>query len=712
MSTTTAEIVRSAETAFPADRRVGGHPGAEGLLSDDAQRQLIGWFLALGVLARCVRYFLHFPLWEDECFLCINLIDRGYLGLLEPLQYHQVAPPLFLWVELTVVKLLGFNEWALRLFPFLCGLASLFLFRHVAGRLIRGPALVFAVATFAVAYSGIRYSAEAKQYGADLFVSLTMIAFVVEWWRDGRARWLWMLAGFVPIAVGSSYPATFVGGGLSLFVAAVLVRDRARLIDWRPWLAFNVALLAGFAAVFLVAARGQSQAELEFMADFWNDAFPPWRTPLRLPLWLLDVHASDLLSYPIGGSNGASTLTFLAVAAAIVLLARRREFFWLLLALAPFAVHFAAAVVERYPYGSHVKFSQHLAPFICLLTGLGGTVWIGLLRRKATIDEFAEVTSDELRVTRNEATRHSSLSSSNFAGTASMSQRPYAEGVERQSPGSLAQRAHPGLASYSRLDPVRVGQAPASDDSKASRLVEPFQGSGARHSDTQGGAAAPLTLGFVVQPLRGMWIASTRFEWENLKLLTLVPRHSLAHALLIGTLLFPALAGAGSIIRDIWYPYKNESDMRARAFAQWFWANAQSEGEVVCLTTDLDRTFSPDAYRQLSWTAMYLCNQRIYSPRHQAGDPPRLDDVSASRPLRCLLYRDPRWEFDDDAFATWLAAQRSRYRIVGRETYPFPRYDKRKRHILTTDYIEEFKFVPRDAPPARFAELELDGARS
>ncbi|MEX1095892.1 MAG: glycosyltransferase family 39 protein [Planctomycetales bacterium] len=601
MTFATADLVRSVEAPLPADLAVAGHSAAEGLLSPERQRRLIGWFLALGALARCVRYFLNFPLWEDECFLCVNFIDRGYRELLEPLQYHQVAPPLFLWVELSVVKLLGFSEWSLRLFPFLCSLASLFLFRHLAGRMVRGLALVLAVATFSVAYPGIRYAAEAKQYASDLFVSLALLSLAVAWRRSGnRSRWLWGLSACAPIAVGLSYPATFVAGGISLFAAAVLVRQRAAWREWLPWAGFNAALLAGFAAVFLVAAKGQSHAELDFMNQFWREAFPPWRTPLRLPGWLLVTHASDLLAYPAGGARGASALTFLGFAAGIGLLARRRQWAWLLLALAPFAVHLAAAALERYPYGGHVKFSQHLAPSICLLAGLGGTVWVGLLRGRATSDEFG-MWSSECGVAGGSPTSHSAL-----------------------------RTPHSALASFET-------------------------------------------------------------------------RHIPSRALLAGTLLLPAVVGAASIARDVWRPYKTQSDVRARAFARWFWFNAQSEGEVLCLKTDLDRDFSPDADRRLSWTAMYLCNQRIYSPRHRAGAPPRLADLSPSRPLRCVLYRDPKCDFDEQAFADWLAEQQARYELVGSETYPFPRYDKREERIVTVDYLDEFKFVPRERSPSKIS---------
>ena len=83
-------------------------------------------FLVIGALARVIRYYLCFPLWDDESFLCVNFIGRSYAELLQPLDYHQVAPVLFLWIERAVVQIFGFNEYSLRLVPLVTSLGSLF----------------------------------------------------------------------------------------------------------------------------------------------------------------------------------------------------------------------------------------------------------------------------------------------------------------------------------------------------------------------------------------------------------------------------------------------------------------------------------------------------------------------------------------------------------------------------------------------------------
>lgn len=527
-------------------------PWEEGLLSEARLKTALRLFLILGVLARAVRYFLRFPLWEDECFLVHNYIGKGYLDLLDPLVPHQVAPVLYLWAQLTVVKLLGFHELALRLLAFLCGVASLFWFRHLAGRLLRGTALLIAVAVFAVAYPGIRYAAEAKPYGVDLFVSLVLLTLAVAWLQDPRrTRPLWVLTAVLPLALGLSYAAVFVAGGVSVVVAYALWRSPDRR-GWPAWVALNVALCGSFAALVLLASS-QSAAELQWMREYWHEAFPPVTRPLALVWWVLKVHSGRMLGYPVGGAPGTGSLAFLSIVVAFVVLARRKRYRFLLLALVPMVLHLVAAALQRYPYGIHAKFTFYLAPLYGLLIGLGGAAilsWLGRMRGRARMLLFA---------------------------------------------------------------------------------------------------------------LLGVY----------------------------------ALVGVGSMVRDVWHPYKTQSDMRARAFARWFWFDARGDGEIVCTHSDLNLSFSRDETEKLSWLYTYLCNQRIYSPRHARGEPPRLD----RSPLRFTRYRvgwSDRFTYDEEAFGKWLDEQKARYRFVGKQTFPFARYAKGEENLMVVDHLDVYTFTQRE----------------
>jgi len=336
-------------------------------------------FVALGVLLRVARYLLNFPLWCDETMIAANFLDRGYADLFRPLDYRQVSPVLFLVVELTAVKLLGFSELSLRFFPMLCGVASVPLFRHAAGRVLSGVPLLLAVAVFAVAGWPLRYAAEVKPYASDLFVALGLLALALEWCRaPERSAWLWALALAAPVAVAVSLPAVFVVGGVGLALAVPVWKTRRA--------GARLALAAGnlaAAGTFLALARFYKTApqDHDYFHNAWADAFPPLDSITGLVAWLCDVHTGFMFAYPEGGARGASALTFVAFAAAAVVLWRRGRRTVVALCLAPFGLALVAAAIHRYPYGVSARTTQYAAPAICLLTGLGAAC--GLSRVKS-----------------------------------------------------------------------------------------------------------------------------------------------------------------------------------------------------------------------------------------------------------------------------------------------------------------------------------------
>lgn len=329
------------------------------------------WFILLGVAARCVRYFMRFPLWEDECFVCYNYLDRDFLGLTQKLDFPpQVAPTLYLWSQLALVRTLGFSEWTLRLTAFLASIASVWLFARLARQFLAGAPRLFAVGVFSVSYVGIRYSAEAKPYGLDLFIALLMITLTVNWLQSQRRRDLLILLGALPFMMGFSFPAAFVGGGLVLFVAALLVRRGTPKL-WLGLAAFTTVLVLSFGAVYALSIREKMATDLTGMQGFWNQTFPPIDRPWLLPLWLIKTHASDLTAYPAGGPTFTSSLSFLVWIVALVALIQRRQRAFLTFALAPLALTFVAAALQKYPYGGHFKLNLYLAPSMCLVLGYG-----------------------------------------------------------------------------------------------------------------------------------------------------------------------------------------------------------------------------------------------------------------------------------------------------------------------------------------------------
>lgn len=334
--------------------------------------QLAWAFVALGVVLRLVRYALRFPLWGDECMLGQNLLERDFAGLLEPLYYGQVAPVGFLWIVQAFTKVLGFNEWSLRLFPLLTSVASLFLFRHLAGRILRGVPLLLAVGVFCTSYYPIRHASELKPYASDLALAVLLLTLAVEVWRNpARSRWLWTLTAAAPLVLGISFPAVFVAGGISLGLIGPLCKSGSRG-SRIAFVAYNVALVVSFGSWMFLAFRTQYDSSRTIMTNYWAGAFPPaWTSPGHLLVWLVETHTGEMFAYPLGADKGGSVLTSICVAAAAWILYRRNRKSLLAMFGGILALAFVAAALHRYPYGGNSRLVQYLAPIVCLLGGLG-----------------------------------------------------------------------------------------------------------------------------------------------------------------------------------------------------------------------------------------------------------------------------------------------------------------------------------------------------
>ncbi|MCI0553542.1 MAG: hypothetical protein L0287_21560, partial [Anaerolineae bacterium] len=107
---------------------------------------LAGLILLAGFLLRLRQYLTGRSLWLDEAMLALNIVNRDFIDLFKPLDYDQGAPIGFLLFEKTFSLILGRNEFSLRLFPFLVGVASLWLFYLLLKRTTHGAGLLIALA--------------------------------------------------------------------------------------------------------------------------------------------------------------------------------------------------------------------------------------------------------------------------------------------------------------------------------------------------------------------------------------------------------------------------------------------------------------------------------------------------------------------------------------------------------------------------------------
>ena len=338
------------------------------------ERRLLWITVALNVAWRLVRYLLDFPIWGDEAMLAVNFIDRNGWQLLEPLDYVQVAPVGFLWVEWLITRLLGVNGFALRLFPLISGVLAVFLLVRLMKLCLSRRETLLGMGLFCASYYPVRHGVEIKPYSIDLLMSIVQLLLAVRL-RSRMGSWkLWSLFAICGSAsLWLSYPAAFVAGGLTLSFAFAAWKSK---ISWvfPVWFLTGLLLTINLATTVMLFAEAQANSASEFVdSTMWNIAFPPVDKPWEIPGWLIRIHTGRMLAYPAGGKNYASTATFLLVIAGVLTLVRRsrssRQTSIMLLSIPGLAL--IAAALKKYPYGGSVRTTLYLAPVICVFAAVG-----------------------------------------------------------------------------------------------------------------------------------------------------------------------------------------------------------------------------------------------------------------------------------------------------------------------------------------------------
>lgn len=329
--------------------------------------------LLAGVAWRVGRYAANWPLWGDEAFVAVNLLDRGFADMLHPpLEYHQIVALGFLWGELAVTKMLGLSEWAVHLLPVLSGLVAFLLTWRLCAQALDRRTALLGVAVLAAAYYPVRHGVEVKPYATDMAVAIALIYLAWRVRQQPRSVGLWAaLIVFGGVAVWLSLPAAFVIGGVGIFLVwFCLAHRRPRLLV--PVALFGLIGMASFVWMHHVFAGPTAQASPWYWdVPAWTKAYPPLHRPWLIPWWLLDVHTGNMMAYPVGGKHFGSTGTLLLVIAGSVSLWRRRRGDLVILLLGPLLPALAAATLQKYPYGGSARVMLYMAPSFCLLTGAG-----------------------------------------------------------------------------------------------------------------------------------------------------------------------------------------------------------------------------------------------------------------------------------------------------------------------------------------------------
>jgi len=336
------------------------------LLTSIRARQFLRYWsifaVLFGALVRLVQYLSNRSLWEDEANLALNIVNRSYLELLQPLDYNQAAPPGFLWIEKFAVQTLGNTEYALRLFPFIAGIVSLIAFYHLATRYATAVAAPIAITLFACLRYTLYYASEVKQYSSDVMVALVLSSLLIP--LGHRLLTRKQILGFSllgAVFIWISHPTVFVLAGIELAYLAI-GSNKQRWTTLVNRLPLYIVWLLSFAGLYFLTIRGTLNNET--LTDSWNARYPNSFFDI---LWLLDAFGRFFYN-PLGFWGITDGIAILAFVIGCIAFYRRNRLM-LLVWVAPLGMTIVASYLEQYPFRE--RLALFLTPIAILLIAEG-----------------------------------------------------------------------------------------------------------------------------------------------------------------------------------------------------------------------------------------------------------------------------------------------------------------------------------------------------
>jgi 4-amino-4-deoxy-L-arabinose transferase-like glycosyltransferase len=342
---------------------------------------VIPWILIAGAITRVAIFFQNRSFFLDEANLARNVVEKSLSGFFKPLDYEQYAPPFFMVVQKINTWWLGANEYALRLFPLLAGIFSLYLLFLIAKKLIRpGFAMLFVFFIFAFSEYYLHYGTEGKQYAVDVMVTLLLLNEALKK-NDGLGSsnyWKWTIGGILVIWV--SMPSVFMLAGVGIYFLVQQWKGKLNRSIWSI-AAMIMMWLVSFTVYYFWILRTDVES------DYLQNYHEPYFLPL-FPTSAEDFHQiGDIFQSVLSTTFGHTVIALLTGLTGLLTglwTMYKSDKTRLILMLVPVLAVMGAAAFRQ--YSLIPRLTLFFIPILLLLTGVGfqwifdlKKRWLGLL---------------------------------------------------------------------------------------------------------------------------------------------------------------------------------------------------------------------------------------------------------------------------------------------------------------------------------------------
>lgn len=289
-------------------------------------------FISIFAVACYFPLFLHLDhmsvrLW-DEGRRAVNAFEMAQSGNYLVTSYEGepelwgTKPPFLIWCQAFFMKIIGYNEVALRLPSALAALATIAIILLFSWRVLKRPLIGFMAGLILLTTKGYVGAHVARSGDFDSLLTLWETAYMLSFFiflthndLGKKKKWIYLMSGFIALAGLTKGIAGFLFlPGLFVFYILYNLTQKdkdfnlIRLLKWKhSWLALILAFLpivafyvlrevsnpGYFAAVmdnemggrFLQAKEGHLKPWYHYFEWLWKEQFQPWI--LFIPLGLL-----------------------------------------------------------------------------------------------------------------------------------------------------------------------------------------------------------------------------------------------------------------------------------------------------------------------------------------------------------------------------------------------------------------------------------------
>lgn len=329
------------------------------------------WYIvSCGMLVRIWQYACNRSLWIDEAMLARNILSRDYFGLLQPLDYNQGAPVLFLWLTKFTTVFLGTGEFGLRLIPLLASLVSIILFYLIAKSYLDARHTAFSVFIFAFSQRLVYYAQEFKQYSTDVTTILLLVYIFLKITEKNEITkykfYTIAILGTVSTYFSHSSIFTIAAIGSLLFL---MMFDGKNVFSRRQILILLFSWCTAFLINYVIFLNDLQQND--FLESYWASAFLP--VPVSADaatIW------TNIISNFLGFAGYSSIFQIVAIllcGTALISGVLKKSPIALLIGMMIFFT-FLASMIGAYPFKKRLVL--FLIPFLILLIAKGSEIFV------------------------------------------------------------------------------------------------------------------------------------------------------------------------------------------------------------------------------------------------------------------------------------------------------------------------------------------------